>query len=184
MLEIRFHGRGGQGAVVASNILAIAAFKEGKDVQSFPYFGVERRGSPVTAFTRIDTKPIMLRSQIYTPDYVVVMDPSLLKNLEKEITAGLKPDGLMLINTKLKTISLQTKARVALVNATEIALRHGLGTGVAPIVNTAILGAFARATNVVKLESIVESIRETVTLKTESNIQAAKDSYEKVEIRK
>ena len=181
MLEIRFHGRGGQGAVVASNILANAAFLEGKDVQSFPYFGVERRGSPVTAFTRIDSKPIMLRSQIYEPDYVIVMDPSLLKSLEKEITAGIKPGGLILLNYKSKDVKLTTKARIAVVNATEVALKYGLGSKVAPIVNTAILGAFAKASGIVRLDSITAGIKEAISIKTDNNIQAAKESYELVE---
>jgi 2-oxoacid:acceptor oxidoreductase gamma subunit (pyruvate/2-ketoisovalerate family) len=180
MIEIRFHGRGGQGAVVASNILANAAFREGKDVQSFPYFGVERRGSPVTAFTRIDDKPIIIRSQIYEPDYVIVMDPSLLKNLEKEILSGLKPNGLILINTRQKEIRLSTPRKLALVNATEIAIKHGLGSGVSPIVNTAILGAFAKASGIVKLESISQGIRDAINIKPENNVQAAKDSYDTV----
>ncbi|MCK5562096.1 MAG: 2-oxoacid:acceptor oxidoreductase family protein, partial [Thermoplasmata archaeon] len=96
MIEIRFHGRGGQGAVVASNILAEAAFREGKDVQAFPYFGVERRGAPVTAFTKIDEKPIRVRSQIYEPDHVIVLDQSLLRSID--VAQGIKPGGLILVN--------------------------------------------------------------------------------------
>jgi 2-oxoisovalerate ferredoxin oxidoreductase gamma subunit len=184
MIEIRFHGRGGQGAVVASNILANAAFLEGKDVQSFPYFGVERRGSPVTAFTRIDDKPIMLRSQIYEPDYVIVMDPSLLKSLEKEITMGLKPNGLILVNSRQKDLKFAAGRNVAVVNATETALKYGLGTKVAPIVNTAILGAFSKVSGVVKLESIASSIKDAIGIKTQNNIDAAKESYANVEMLK
>lgn len=184
MIEIRFHGRGGQGAVVASNILADAAFKEGKDVQSFPYFGVERRGSPVTAFTRLDDKPIILRSQIYEPDYVIVMDPSLLKTLQKEILLGLKPGGLILINSKAMDTDLTTENRIAVVNATGIAVKYGLGSKVSPIVNTAVLGAFAKVSGVVKLESILNSIKDIITIKTDSNVDAAKESFEKVEILK
>ena len=97
MIEIRFHGRGGQGAVIGANILAQAAFKEGKDVQAFPYFGVERRGAPVTAFTKIDHRPVRIKSQIYEPDYVVVLDASLLKAVD--VDQGLKPGGIVLINT-------------------------------------------------------------------------------------
>jgi 2-oxoisovalerate ferredoxin oxidoreductase gamma subunit len=181
MIEIRFHGRGGQGAVVASNILATAAFKEGKDVQSFPYFGVERRGSPVTAFTRIDDKPIIIRSQIYEPDYVVVLDPSLLKGIGKEIIAGLKPEGLILINTRHKDVKFEGHNKIAIVNATESALKNSLGSKTSPIVNTAILGAFSKATGIVKLGSILESIREAIPIKTENNVQAAKDSFDAVE---
>ena len=91
MREIRFHGRGGQGAVIASKILAEAFFREGKYVQSFPAFGAERRGAPVAAFTRVDENPIRIRTQIYAPDTVVVLDPSLLESAD--ITSGLKPKG-------------------------------------------------------------------------------------------
>ncbi|MFA5558435.1 MAG: 2-oxoacid:acceptor oxidoreductase family protein, partial [Methanofastidiosum sp.] len=97
MIEIRFHGRGGQGAVVASTILADAAFREGKYVQAFPYFGVERRGAPVTSFTRIDKNPIKIRSQVYTPNYIVVLDPTLME--VTEITSGLSEGGVVLINS-------------------------------------------------------------------------------------
>ncbi|MEM3493904.1 MAG: 2-oxoacid:acceptor oxidoreductase family protein, partial [Thermoplasmata archaeon] len=97
MYEIRFHGRGGQGAVIASNLLAEAFFIEGYDVQAFPYFGVERRGAPVTAFTRADTKPIRVKMQIYEPNYVVVLDPSVM--LKTDVTSGLKQGGFVLINT-------------------------------------------------------------------------------------
>lgn len=184
MIEVRFHGRGGQGAVVASNILASAAFLEGKDVQSFPYFGVERRGSPVTAFTRIDTKPILLRSQIYEPDIVVVMDPSLLKNLQKEILAGVKPNGIVLVNTRAASVPLSGSIRIFTVNATEIALKHSLGSKVSPIVNTAILGAISKATGIVRLESITAGIREAISIKPDNNVAAAKESYESVKEQK
>ena len=97
MIEIRFHGRGGQGAVVASNILADAAFREGKYVQAFPYFGVERRGAPVTSFTRIDKNPIKIKSQVYNPNYIVVLDPTLMD--VTDVTSGLNKDGVVLINS-------------------------------------------------------------------------------------
>ncbi|EQD62299.1 hypothetical protein B1B_07325, partial [mine drainage metagenome] len=96
MLEIRFHGRGGQGAVVASELLAEAVFLDGKVAQSFPFFGVERRGAPVTAFTRIEDHPIQIRSFIEEPDVVVVLDPGLLR--DTPVTEGLKPGGLLLVN--------------------------------------------------------------------------------------
>jgi len=88
LIEIRFHGRGGQGAVVASNMLADAAFREGKHVQAFPFFGVERRGAPVSSFTRINDTPIKIRSQVYTPDYVIVLDSTLIDITD--VTSGLK----------------------------------------------------------------------------------------------
>lgn len=97
MVEIRFHGRGGQGAVIASKILASALFKEGKYAQSFPAFGAERRGAPVMAFTRFDKKTITRRSMVYEPDHVVVLDEPILEVVD--VTAGLKENGWILINT-------------------------------------------------------------------------------------
>ncbi|UCE37875.1 MAG: pyruvate ferredoxin oxidoreductase subunit gamma [Thermoplasmata archaeon] len=179
MIEIRFHGRGGQGAVVASNLLAMAAFREGKDVQAFPYFGVERRGAPVTAFTKLDDKPVRIKSQIYEPDHVIVMDASLLKAVD--VTQGLKAGGLVLINTDKKPQEVHgIKGKIATVDATAIAVKHGLGSREAPIVNTAILGAFAKATGIVKIESLVESILDSAPAKKDENAEAAKEAYESV----
>lgn len=181
MIEIRFHGRGGQGAVTAANILAMAAFRENKDVQAFPYFGVERRGAPVTAFTKIDDKPVRIKSMIYEPDYVVVLDSSLLKAVDVDM--GLKPDGTVLINTDKKPEEIKdVSGKIATVDATKIAVKHGLGSKEAPIVNTAILGAFAGATGVVKIESIVESILESAPAKRKENAEAAKEAYESVHV--
>ncbi|MCK5548278.1 MAG: 2-oxoacid:acceptor oxidoreductase family protein [Thermoplasmata archaeon] len=183
MISIRFHGRGGQGAVVASSLLANAAFKEGKEVQSFPYFGVERRGAPVTAFTKVDTKPIRDKSEIYEPDFVIVLDQSLVKAID--VTYGLKDGGLVLVNT-LKTpeeLGLKIKGKVATVDANSIAVKHGLGSKQAPIVNSAILGAFAKATGLIGIDSLVESIKEDVPALPEENAGAAKDAYESVNVR-
>lgn len=182
MIEIRFHGRGGQGAVVASNILAEAAFREGKDVQAFPYFGVERRGAPVTAFTKIDEKPIRVRSQIYEPDYVIVLDQSLLKSID--VAQGIKPGGLILVNIDKTPGEIRKEikgdVKLATVDATDIAIRHKLGTKAAPIVNTAILGAFSRITGLVKIESIVDSIKMKAPVKKDENAQAAQEAYDNV----
>jgi 2-oxoacid:acceptor oxidoreductase gamma subunit (pyruvate/2-ketoisovalerate family) len=179
MIEIRFHGRGGQGAVVASNLLAMAAFREGKDVQAFPYFGVERRGAPVTAFTKIDEKPVRVKSQIYEPDHVIVMDSSLLKAVD--VTQGLKNGGVVLINTDKKPESINgVKGKIATVDATTIAVKHGLGSKEAPIVNTAILGAFAKATGIVKIDSLVESILESAPAKKNENAEAAREAFNTV----
>ena len=180
MIEIRFHGRGGQGAVVASNLLANAAFLEGNDVQSFPYFGVERRGAPVTAFTRIDSKPIRIKSQIYNPDYVIVLDEILLESVN--VAEGLKEDGILLINTSKKPREIDTnwKGKIATVDATKIAIKYRLGSKNQPIVNTAILGGFAKATNKIRLKSIVESIKQMAPRKKEENANAAIEAYEKV----
>ena len=178
MIEIRFHGRGGQGAVTAANILADACFKEGKDVQSFPFFGVERRGAPVTAFTRIGSKPIRIKYQIYEPDFVVVLDQNLIKTVN--VLEGLKENGSVLINTNKKPDEMKMDARVMTVDAKSIALKYKLGSRVAPIINTAILGAFAKASRVVKIESVVESIKEKAPAKKEENANAAKEAYENV----
>jgi 2-oxoacid:acceptor oxidoreductase gamma subunit (pyruvate/2-ketoisovalerate family) len=181
MKEIRFHGRGGQGAVIASNILANAAFLEGKDVQAFPYFGVERRGAPVTAFTRLDDRPIRIKYFIYNPNYVVVLDESLLKAVD--VTAGLKDPGIVVINTKRTPGEMDmTQWKVATVDATSIALDHGLGSKVAPIVNTIMLGAFSVATGEVKLDSILESIPSQVPIKAAENTAACKQAAEDVEV--
>jgi len=183
MIEIRFHGRGGQGAVVASRLLAVAASYEGKDVQSFPFFGVERRGAPVTAFTKIDDKKILVKSNIYEPDYVIVMDPSLLSAID--VTAGLKPDGVVLINTG-KGIDdvkkLVNANRIALVDATDIAIKNGLGSRENPIVNTAILGAFAKVSGIVSIESIKRAIEENAPRKKEENKKAAEEAFNQVKI--
>jgi 2-oxoacid:acceptor oxidoreductase gamma subunit (pyruvate/2-ketoisovalerate family) len=179
MIEIRFHGRGGQGAVTAANLLAMAAFREGKDVQAFPYFGVERRGAPVTAFTKLDDKPVRIKSQIYEPDHVIVMDSSLLKAVN--VTQGLKIGGVVLINTDKIPQEVQgISGKIACVDATAIAVKHGLGSREAPIVNTAILGAFAKATGIVKIESLVESILESAPAKKNENAEAAKEAYDTV----
>jgi 2-oxoacid:acceptor oxidoreductase gamma subunit (pyruvate/2-ketoisovalerate family) len=182
MIEIRFHGRGGQGAVVAAKILADAFFREGKHVQSFPAFGVERRGAPVTAFTRVDDAPIYLRCNIYEPDIVIVMDPTLLN--EVGVTNGLKDPGLVIINAPGGEYDASEFEgfKVFGVDATAIAVRQGLGTNTNPIVNTAILGAFARATEAVSIESVTASIRDGVPKDAEGNAAAAQEAYEEAQI--
>ncbi len=177
MYEVRFHGRGGQGAVTAANILAIAAVKQGFYAQSFPYFGVERRGAPVQAFTRIDDKKIDVRMNVYNPDAVVVLDPSLMDVID--VTEGLKEGGIIVINTAKKPEEFNLgNYKVATVEATKIALEHKLGSMAAPIVNTAILGAYAKAVGNVKIEYVLEAIRENAPAKKEENALAAKDAYE------
>ncbi len=177
MYEVRFHGRGGQGAVTAANILAIAAVKQGFYAQAFPYFGVERRGAPVQAFTRIDDKRIDIRMNVYNPDAVVVLDPSLLDVID--VTEGLKDGGIVVINTSKKPDEFALgNYRVATVDATKIALEHKLGSMAAPIVNTAILGAYAKAVGNVKIDYVLEAIRENAPAKKEENAAAAKEAYE------
>lgn len=179
MIEVRFHGRGGQGVVVASEVLANAAFRLGFEVSAFPFFGVERRGAPVTAYARIDNKPIRIKSSIYWPDYVVVLDSSLLRGVD--VLEGLKQGGNVLINypkgKKLENVS--PRFRYFVLDATAIASSHGIGSQTAPIVNTAIMGGFAKMCNVVTLDSILESIRELAPAKEEENVAAAKEAYER-----
>lgn len=183
MIEIRFHGRGGQGAVIASKILANALFKEGKFVQSFPAFGVERRGAPVTALLRVDENPILLRCHIYQPDHLVVLDSSLFSMID--VVKGLKEKGIIVINTNKKPSDfpeLVKKYRVATIDASGIAVMNRLGTKMSPIVNTAICGAFIKATKLASLESVNEAVREEVPIKKEANVRATTQAYEQVEI--
>lgn len=180
MIEIRWHGRGGQGAVTAAEIVASAAVMEGKWAQAFPSFGPERRGAPVQAFTRIDDKPILDRSFIYEPDVVVVLDESLLNAKEANVMDGLKPDGKLIVNTTQEprdiARKLGFKGDVAVVDATSVALEV-LG---APIVNTAILGAVVRALNIVSAKSVIQVLRKKFPpALAEKNIKAFNAAYEK-----
>jgi 2-oxoacid:acceptor oxidoreductase gamma subunit (pyruvate/2-ketoisovalerate family) len=179
MVEIRFHGRGGQGTVVASKVLADALAKEGNYVQAYPEFGVERRGSPVVAFIRIDNKPIYDKSRIYSPDHVVVVDPTLVKSID--ITAGLKEGGLIIINSdkKPEEFKLPSKFKVVTTNATEIAVRNKLGSLSAPIVNTAIVGAVVKILNLTRIDSLAEAIRDGIPIKIEANVKAAEEAFAK-----
>ncbi|MHC1605411.1 MAG: 2-oxoacid:acceptor oxidoreductase family protein [Candidatus Methanofastidiosia archaeon] len=179
MIEIRFHGRGGQGSVIGAEILAETAFREGKFVQAFPYFGVERRGAPVTAYTRIDDKEIRIRSNIYCPNHVVVLDPTLLDVVD--VTEGLHKEGWIVINTSKKPSDIDINhEKIATVDATRIARKYGLGSKTAPIVNTSILGAVTRVTGVVKLKTLVETTKNRVPAKRDENALAAKEAYENV----
>ncbi len=178
MKEIRFHGRGGQGAVTAAELLAVAAFYDGKYSQAFPFFGVERRGAPVAAFARIDEKYIRIRSQIYEPDYIVVQDASLLDSVN--VAEGLKPNGKVIINTEKTAaeikpkLGLQNEAKIYTINATKVAL-DVLGVH---IVNTAMLGAFAGATKEVTLDSIKKAIEKRFPGKLAAkNITAVEEAY-------
>ncbi len=181
MIEIRMHGRGGQGGVIAAKILASAIFKEGKFAQSFPSFGVERRGAPVLAFTRVDDKPIRLRTAIYEPDHLIILDATLIKFTN--VFSGLKRGGTILVNTSnpLSTFTFPGDYSVGSVDAAGIAVKHGLGTKSMPIVNTSILGAFAKFSGVVGIDAIVEAIREGVPMKQDENAAAALEAYESVD---
>jgi 2-oxoacid:acceptor oxidoreductase gamma subunit (pyruvate/2-ketoisovalerate family) len=177
--EIRIHGRGGQGGVTAAELLARAAFKEGKWVQAFPFFGAERRGAPVKAFARLSDEPILVRSQIYNPDYVIVLDSGLLDLVD--VTEGLKENGIVIVNTqKPEELNLK-QCRVATVDATGIALELQLVVSGLPVLNTTMLGAFAKATGEVKLESVVEVIQQMWSGPAgEKNAKGAALSYERL----
>jgi 2-oxoacid:acceptor oxidoreductase gamma subunit (pyruvate/2-ketoisovalerate family) len=181
ILEVRWHGRGGQGAWTASELLARAAIAEGKYIQSFPEFGPERMGAPVTAFTRISTEPIKIHCAVYNPDVVAVLDPTLLKTVN--VADGLdEKTGNILVNTKDNPAEIRKQLKVNsgkvwTVEASEISLKI-LGM---PITNTAMLGAVARVTGIVSLETIERMIsgrfRGDVATK---NFTVVKEAYQEV----
>jgi 2-oxoacid:acceptor oxidoreductase gamma subunit (pyruvate/2-ketoisovalerate family) len=179
MLEFRWHGRGGQGAWTASELLARTAISEGKYIQSFPEFGPERMGAPVTAFTRISTEPIRLHCAVYDPDVVVVLDNTLLKAVP--VTAGInQDDDIIIINSveepaKVRADLKLTTGKLWTVPATEIALKI-LG---APITNTALLGAVAKATGVVSMEGIEQTVKGKFRADlADKNLAVIKQAYE------
>jgi 2-oxoacid:acceptor oxidoreductase gamma subunit (pyruvate/2-ketoisovalerate family) len=178
--EIRIHGRGGQGSVTAAEVLAHAAFFEGKWVQAFPYFGAERRGAPVKAFARISSEPMLVHSQVYSPDYVIVLDPYIYKVVD--VAEGLKKDGIIVLNTKRKPEEIGLKGwHVATVDATGIALELNLLVAGLPVVNTSILGAFCKATGEVKLASVLKAVKETWAGGAgEKNSKATELAYERL----
>jgi pyruvate ferredoxin oxidoreductase gamma subunit len=176
MIEIRWHGRGGQGAVTSAEILAEAAISEDKYAQAFPSFGPERRGAPVLAFVRISpNQPIRIRSSITEPDVVVVLDPGLLRIVN--VTAGLKPGGIVIVNTTKTNAQIRQEfkidATLGTVGATKIATEL-LGV---PIVNTTMIGAVLKATEAVKMESTYKSIRDRFGRNGEKNIESMKRAY-------
>ena len=182
LIGIRWHGRGGQGAVTSAELIAQAAISEGKYAQAFPSFGPERRGAPVMAFDRINNKePIRVRAEVTEPDVVVVLDPGLLHIVN--VTSGLKEKGMLIINTRrpLQDIESEfgTKWQLAIVDATKIA-RELLGV---PIVNTSMLGALLRATELVKLESLFEPLKHRFDRLAERNINAMKKAYEETVVK-
>lgn len=176
MIEIRFHGRGGQGAVTSAELLALAAIHEGKYAQAFPSFGPERRGAPVVAFCRISDQPIRIRANIYEPDLVVVLDASLLKIVN--VASGLKPGGMIVTTSKdspekVKEI-LNVKNRVGVVDAVKIALEV-LGL---PITNTTMLGSVVKASGLVQKESFISPFKERFGRIAEKNIAAFERAYQ------
>ncbi|MFC2034267.1 pyruvate ferredoxin oxidoreductase subunit gamma [Chloroflexota bacterium] len=177
LIEIRWHGRGGQGAVTSAELLARAAIDEGNYAQAFPSFGPERRGAPVLAFNRINKNvPIRIRANIEKPDVIVVLDPGLLTIMD--VTSGLKDNGVLIINTSKPREEIKSKYSdkwtLAVIDATRIAIEM-LGV---PIVNTTMLGAILKATGVVKVESLIEPLNDRFGRLAERNINAMKKSYE------
>lgn len=176
LVEIRFHGRGGQGAVTSAELLALAAISEGKYAQAMPSFGPERRGAPVLAFVRIsDKNPIKVRAEIARPDVVVVLDPTLLRILD--VSSGLKGKGMLVVNTKKSPGEIRgefgIKCSVSTINATPIAM-DTLGR---PITNTTMLGALVKATGIVQIDSLIEPLKHRFGRLAEKNIQALKRAY-------
>jgi pyruvate ferredoxin oxidoreductase gamma subunit len=180
MIEIRFHGRGGQGAVTSVELLALAAINEGKFAQGFPSFGPERRGAPVLAFCRVDDRHIRLRCKIANPDVVVVLDPSLIRI--QNPPADLKAGGIIVLNTPKTPAEVRQeygfKHTLALVDANKVA-REILGV---PIVNTTMMGALIRATGVVQLESLEQPLKERFGPLAVKNFNALKTAFEQTVI--
>ncbi len=175
--ELRWHGRGGQGAVTSAEMIALAAISQGKYAQSFPSFGPERRGAPVQAFLRVSNdEPIRVRSEIITPDFIAVLDPNLFHVMD--VAAGLKKDGILIINTQ-KSLK-EAKAvyskgfRIATVNALGIA-RELLGL---PITNTTMIGAVLKVTGMVGPDDLVEPLKHRFGKIAEKNIAAMRRAYE------
>ncbi len=176
MIEVRIHGRGGQGAVTSAELIALAAIEEGKYAQGFPSFGPERRGAPVVAFARVNDKTIRLRSRIYEPDVAVVLDPSLLKIVDP--SQGLKPGGLLILNTNKSIDQIRAqfgyRVKLAAVDADLIA-HEELGL---PIVNTTMLGALVRGTGIVGLDALVSPLKGRFGRGAERNLKALRRAYE------
>ena len=183
MLQIRIHGRGGQGVVTAAEMLSIAAFEQGRHAQAFPSFGSERTGAPVVAFCRIDDREIRLREPILAPDVLIVQDPTLLHQVD--VFQGLLPDGYVLINSKRSFHDLGLaeieqrfrRERLTTVPATEIALKH-LGR---PLPNAVLLGGFAALSGLISLDAVEHAIREKFSGKVaDGNVAAASEAFEYV----
>jgi len=186
MLQVRIHGRGGQGVVTAAEMLSVAAFKQGRFAQAFPSFGSERMGAPVVAFCRIDDRDIRLREPIVTPDVLIVQDPTLLYQVD--VFQGLQADGYVLINSKRSFDELGLgdiaqrfrRERLITLPATEIALKH-VGR---PMPNTVLLGGFAALSGLITLDAVAHAIRERFAGKVaQDNVAAAMAAFDNVTCR-
>lgn len=181
MYEIRFHGRGGQGAVTSAELLALAAIEEGRFGQAFPSFGPERRDAPVMAYARVSDEQILNRSAVYTPNGVLVLDASLLRLVN--VAAGLAPGGTIVVATHLSPEALRKEFKLPGRIATVDALSIAMATIRRPITNTTLLGAFVRATQVgdkplVKLEALEHALRERFGRIAALNINAFRRAYD------
>ncbi len=180
MYEVRFHGRGGQGAVMAAQALASSAHAEGGYATAFPFFGAERRGAPVLAFTRIDQKKIYRKTQVYEPDYVVLLDEGLLETVN--VVEGLKEGGMVVVNSakRPEEIDVGIDVKLATVDATSVALEILKQ----PATNSSILGALSKATGLVSIESIEKGILQVFGDRLgpkigEKNAKAARAAYDR-----
>ncbi|MCX7597696.1 MAG: 2-oxoacid:acceptor oxidoreductase family protein [Armatimonadetes bacterium] len=187
LLEVRWHGRGGQGAKTAGYILAVAAAEQGKQVQAFPEYGAERRGAPLRSYVRISDRPIRLRCSVRRPEIVIVLDPSLVES--ENVADGIVPGGLILVNTSESPSRVRAKigqpdVKIATVDANAISMET-IGR---PIPNTPMLGALARLRpDVVTLEAAEAAVKATLGEKLsadiiERNVQAVGRAYQEVQV--
>ncbi|MDQ1240608.1 MAG: pyruvate ferredoxin oxidoreductase gamma subunit [Thermodesulfobacteriota bacterium] len=180
MIEMRFHGRGGQGAVTSAELVAQAAIDIGKFALAFPSFGPERRGAPVVAFARVDDQKVRLRYKVYNPDVAIVLDPSLLDIANP--TEGIKPDGILVLNTSQPIQSvrdqLSYQGKLAIVDAGRIA-REVIGL---PITNTTMVGALVKATNVLPIDSLIGPFQRRFGKIAPRNIEAMKRAWQETEV--
>ncbi len=176
--EVRWHGRGGQGAVTSTELIALAAIAKEKYAQSFPSFGPERRGAPVQAFLRVGDEPIRVRSEIAEPDAVVVLNPDLFESVD--VTAGLSKNGILVINTKKSMDEVKTAYskgfRVAIVDAMKIA-RESIGL---PITNTTMIGALLKVVNLVEPDDMLDPLEHRFGKVAHKNVTAMRRAYEEI----
>jgi pyruvate ferredoxin oxidoreductase gamma subunit len=180
MKEIRIHARAGQGAITTAALLGYAYFLKGAYPYAFPHFGAARMGAAMNAFVRVDDKPVRLRSQIYEPDYVIIVDATLMRGFN--CFSGLKEDGIAIINERegIEIPKLKTRQKTFVVPANDIALKT-IGR---PLGNTALLGAYAAATAQLELDTLTEAIKKRFSGKVqEANIAAVKQGYEFIKTR-
>jgi pyruvate ferredoxin oxidoreductase gamma subunit len=180
MFQVRFHGRGGQGVVTAAEMLAVAAFLEGRHAQAFPSFGSERTGAPVVSFCRIDDRPIRVREPVSEPNALIIQDPTLLHQVD--VFSGLRPDGYILLNSEHTFDDLGIgdfvrsfrRDRLIAVPAAELARRH-VGR---PVPNAALLAGFAALSHLISIGAVEAAIRETFSgAIADGNVEAARQAY-------